>query len=52
MPLGIHDKKELFIFLSETTKWHDASVLHTNNPRMVNMAIQYFDKLWEKAEQI
>jgi sugar-specific transcriptional regulator TrmB len=51
-PLSIHDKKQLIIFVSETTKWRDASLIHTNNPRMVNLAVQYFDKLWAEAQPI
>lgn len=51
-PLGIHDKRELMIFVSENTGFREASMLHTTNPRIVKLAVGYFEGLWEKAVEI
>ncbi len=52
MPLGIFDKKEVLLYISETTNYTEASLVHTNNPRIVNLVTEYFENLWEKGEEI
>jgi sugar-specific transcriptional regulator TrmB len=51
-PLAIHDKKRALIFISDTVDVLDASVLITNNKRLVQTFQEYFDSLWSKSRPV
>jgi sugar-specific transcriptional regulator TrmB len=51
-PLAIHDGKEVYIFISETTGFLDATAFFTNNPRLVRIIQEYFDGLWSSSQEI
>jgi sugar-specific transcriptional regulator TrmB len=51
-PLAIHDKKTLVLFISEDTGATKSSPIITNNRRMVKLAQDYFDNLWNNSEEL
>lgn len=50
--LAIIDKKELFMSLSNPLLGKKHRAVHTTNPCLLTLAMNYFDSLWTTAEQI
>jgi sugar-specific transcriptional regulator TrmB len=51
-PLAIHDSKIAMIFVSRDTCAYKASPLITNNPRIVQLVQEYFNGVWNQAEEV
>jgi len=51
-PLGIHDGKVVEIYISKDTHVSNSSPLITTNKRMVRLAQEYFNSLWNRAKEI
>ena len=51
-PLAIYDAREFHVFISETTDFLQASLIYSNNPRLVKLLSYYFENLWKIAKDI
>jgi len=47
--LGIFDNKEVFIATHPTTMATESSALWTNNPTLLRLVNEYFEKMWITA---
>ena len=48
----IHDQKEVFVIVEPETNFAECPALWSNNPCVVNIALGYFETLWNKQSQI